>query len=166
MKPHNKNNLYIKRHLLILIQLFIAIVLNAQSYKYTVANLNLRSGPGTSYNVLATIPSGTSIEMAESCDCTWIKIYYNGNIGYVSSKYLTSQKNTTSATSNALNNSKHTNSTVKYYTNSSGQRVQSPTFYNSTPAGATALCRDGTYSFSRNRRGTCSHHGGVAKWLK
>jgi len=33
------------------------------------------------------------------------------------------------------------------------------------PAGATAKCRDGTYSFSQSRRGTCSHHGGVAKWL-
>lgn len=30
---------------------------------------------------------------------------------------------------------------------------------------ATAVCRDGTYSYSRNRRGTCSHHGGVAQWL-
>jgi 5-methylcytosine-specific restriction endonuclease McrA len=27
------------------------------------------------------------------------------------------------------------------------------------------LCRDGTYSFSAHRSGTCSHHGGVAKWL-
>jgi hypothetical protein len=35
----------------------------------------------------------------------------------------------------------------------------------SPPPGATALCRDGTYSFSRHRSGTCSHHGGVAKWL-
>lgn len=33
------------------------------------------------------------------------------------------------------------------------------------PAGATALCRDGTYSFSAHRSGTCSHHGGVARWL-
>ncbi len=29
----------------------------------------------------------------------------------------------------------------------------------------TAICRDGTYSYSKNRRGTCSHHGGVAQWL-
>jgi hypothetical protein len=34
------------------------------------------------------------------------------------------------------------------------------------PAGATALCNDGTYSYSANRRGTCSHHGGVAIWLR
>jgi uncharacterized protein DUF3761 len=35
----------------------------------------------------------------------------------------------------------------------------------SPPKGATALCADGTYSFSQHRRGTCSHHGGVKKWL-
>jgi hypothetical protein len=33
------------------------------------------------------------------------------------------------------------------------------------PTGASALCRDGAYSFSQHRRGTCSHHGGVARWL-
>jgi hypothetical protein len=33
------------------------------------------------------------------------------------------------------------------------------------PPGATALCRDGTYSYSKHRAGTCSHHGGVKKWL-
>ena len=30
---------------------------------------------------------------------------------------------------------------------------------------ATAICRDGTCSISKSRRGTCSHHGGVARWL-
>ena len=35
----------------------------------------------------------------------------------------------------------------------------------SAPPGATARCRDGTYSFSEHRSGTCSHHGGVAVWL-
>jgi hypothetical protein len=35
----------------------------------------------------------------------------------------------------------------------------------SAPAGASAVCRDGTYSFSQSRSGTCSHHGGVARWL-
>ncbi|KAA2266180.1 DUF3761 domain-containing protein [Solihabitans fulvus] len=33
------------------------------------------------------------------------------------------------------------------------------------PAGATARCRDGEYSFSQHRSGTCSGHGGVAQWL-
>jgi hypothetical protein len=54
-----------------------------------------------------------------------------------------------------------------YYTNSEGNRVHSPanTMDGSVPAGASAQCGDGTYSFSQSRRGTCSHHGGVAKWL-
>ncbi len=30
--------------------------------------------------------------------------------------------------------------------------------------GASALCRDGTLSYSAHRSGTCSHHGGVAQW--
>src|SRR6478736_1951410 len=33
------------------------------------------------------------------------------------------------------------------------------------PPGATALCRDGTYSYSKHHSGTCSHHGGVKRWL-
>ncbi len=56
-------------------------------------------------------------------------------------------------------------SPVKTYTNSAGNSVQSPTYYNAAPAGASALCGDGTYSFSQSSRGTCSHHGGVAEWL-
>lgn len=54
----------------------------------------------------------------------------------------------------------------RHYTNSDGQQVHSPAYSSGgVPAGATALCGDGTYSFSQHRSGTCSHHGGVAKWL-
>lgn len=52
-----------------------------------------------------------------------------------------------------------------YYTNVDGNSVHSPAYSNTVPLGATARCRDGTYSFSQHRSGTCSHHGGVAKWL-
>lgn len=52
-----------------------------------------------------------------------------------------------------------------YYINVDGNTVHSPAYSNTVPAGASAKCRDGTYSFSQNRRGTCSHHGGVAYWL-
>jgi hypothetical protein len=52
-----------------------------------------------------------------------------------------------------------------YYQNSRGQCVPSPRRSDSIPKNATARCRDGTYSFSKSRRGTCSHHGGVAVWL-
>jgi hypothetical protein len=45
-----------------------------------------------------------------------------------------------------------------------GGKVSSTT--SAAPSGATALCRDGSYSFSRHRQGTCSHHGGVGQWLQ
>lgn len=51
------------------------------------------------------------------------------------------------------------------YINSDGNEVHSPAYAPSVPAGATAICGDGTYSFSQHRSGTCSHHGGVAQWL-
>ena len=52
------------------------------------------------------------------------------------------------------------------YLNRDGQEVHRPAAKNdSTPAvGATAQCRDGTWSFSQHRTGTCSHHGGIARW--
>jgi hypothetical protein len=34
------------------------------------------------------------------------------------------------------------------------------------PATATAKCKDGTYSESKQHSGACSHHGGVAEWYK
>jgi len=54
-----------------------------------------------------------------------------------------------------------------HYTNKEGKTVHSPAHSTSgdIPKGASAQCRDGTYSFSQHRSGTCSHHGGVAKWV-
>jgi len=49
-----------------------------------------------------------------------------------------------------------------YYKNVSGHCVHSPA---SNPIGATARCRDGTYSYSEHASGTCSHHGGVRTWI-
>ncbi|MBA4707508.1 DUF3761 domain-containing protein [Aquitalea aquatica] len=54
------------------------------------------------------------------------------------------------------------------YTNSDGEQVHSPAHTKSgkKPNGASAKCRDGSYSFSQHHRGTCSGHGGVAQWYK
>src|SRR5215469_5251672 len=55
-----------------------------------------------------------------------------------------------------------------YYTNSYGHLVPRPcgdwrSETRAPPNGVTALCRDGTYSYSEHPHasGTCSHHGGV-----
>lgn len=57
--------------------------------------------------------------------------------------------------------------THSHYINNDGHVVHSPSrsMNGQVPAGASAKCRDGTYSFSQHHRGTCSHHGGVGSWL-
>jgi hypothetical protein len=70
-------------------------------------------------------------------------------------------------TSSAWSAPPPTLSNDNHYTNSDGQSVHSPAYSSGgVPAGATAQCVDGTYSFSQHRQGTCSHHGGVANWLQ
>jgi hypothetical protein len=51
------------------------------------------------------------------------------------------------------------------YINRDGTPVHRPARDNNgRPQGDTALCRDGTYSFSQHTSGTCSDHGGVQRW--
>jgi Protein of unknown function (DUF3761) len=47
------------------------------------------------------------------------------------------------------------------YVNSKGETVKRPENCSLVPQGATAQCGDGTFSFSKSRRGTSSHHGGL-----
>ena len=157
--------------------LFVTLCGYAQDVRYTTVNLNLRLMPSTSAQVITVIPKGTPVTLDDDCECKWIPVSYKGLIGYVSSQYLSKSKPVEEVLYAYQYRPKNKTTTsqqvkaarpigdVRYYTNSSGQRVQSPTYYNQAPAGATALCRDGTYSFSRSRRGTCSGHGGVAQWL-
>jgi hypothetical protein len=53
------------------------------------------------------------------------------------------------------------------YYNSAGSYIPSPSYSGATTGGysPTAVCRDGTYSYSQSRSGTCSSHGGVSSWL-
>lgn len=53
----------------------------------------------------------------------------------------------------------------KHYQHFRARCVHRPLTTARALTGATARCRDGTYSFSQNRRGTCSGHGGVSGWL-
>lgn len=61
-----------------------------------------------------------------------------------------------------LNGTYIASNTGSGYYNVDGNYVSSPS---ASPVGASALCSDGSYSYSQHRSGTCSHHGGVARWL-
>lgn len=59
---------------------------SSSSYK-TTANLNLRSGRGTNYKILVTIPKGKTVSVSDIKD-NWGKVTYSGKTGYCSMKYL------------------------------------------------------------------------------
>jgi Protein of unknown function (DUF3761) len=50
-------------------------------------------------------------------------------------------------------------------TSTASKSAPAATAGNTDPTGATAKCKDGTYSKSQHHSGTCSSHGGVAEWL-
>lgn len=56
----------------------------------TTANLNLRSGPATSYGILLTMPSGSiATEVGGGCPTSgWYKVSYSGVTGWASGSYL------------------------------------------------------------------------------
>lgn len=63
------------------------ITAHAAETRVTTANLNLRTGPGTGYPVILTIPKGTALSV-ESYSGTWAKVTYGGKTGYCSTTYL------------------------------------------------------------------------------
>ena len=136
----------------------------------TTANVHLRSESNTESNIICTVTKGSLVSIIEELE-GWTKVSFNKKEGYICNSFL-KLFNDPSGQGNTNNAYKYSSSTtndstkIKYYKNSQGEKVQSPTYYTKPPEGATAECRDGTYSFSKNRRGTCSHHGGVKRWLK
>ena len=52
-----------------------------------VTNLNMRSGPGTSYQVLGVIPAGAPVAVL-GCSGSWCQVNYAGRIGYANGSYL------------------------------------------------------------------------------
>ena len=65
-------------------------------YVRATARVNVRSGPGTSYEALATVSNGDSIQIVESAGDGWYKITFSGlggaaTTGYMKGDYLANQ---------------------------------------------------------------------------
>lgn len=52
------------------------------------SNLNVRSAPNISANIVTTIPKGTVITEVFDYNSSWARVTYNGQTGYCSSQYL------------------------------------------------------------------------------
>lgn len=56
----------------------------------TLDDLNLRTGPSTSYRILLSIPKGKSVPAYARASNGWYKVSYAGYTGWVSGSYMTS----------------------------------------------------------------------------
>jgi hypothetical protein len=114
----------------------------------------LRSQPHDTSRIVARIASGARVRLL-MCANGWCGATLGNTTGFVREDSLSAPVAQSTPPP-----------TGKGYYNSKGEWVPSPQASPSgPPAGASARCRDGTYSFSRSRSGTCSHHGGVSQWL-
>lgn len=77
----------------------------------TIAKLNLRSGPGTGYAVLLTIPQETTLAVLGNTG-GWYKVTYAGKTGYVSGSYVSVSD--TKAAAEAFVNGKGLTSSTGY----------------------------------------------------
>jgi len=120
---------------------------------YTTAAISLRAAPRPSAPVYVRLPAGTQVHV-QRCAEGWCNVTTQRLAGYLLEEFLTLDQQQSAAQGRG-------------YINSDGEWVPSPTRTadGQPPPGSSAQCRDGSYSFSRHRQGTCSHHGGVARWL-
>ncbi len=133
---------------------------------------NLRGRPSKSGSVLRTVNKGDLLGLIEATPIGgWYRVRdgKSDSEGWIHGNTiaLLQTTETTSANATSLQRPRRTLPPVtgRSYVNVDGVRVPSPVFSETKPAGASARCRDGSYSFSQHRRGTCSYHGGVAEWF-
>jgi uncharacterized protein YraI len=124
------------------------------SVAFTTATVWLRVSPEFQARKVALLPRGAQVRVI-GCQEQACNVEFRRLQGYVLKELLRANP-----ASSAVDPGRG-------YINSRGQWIPSPaqTVDGQAPDGATARCRDGSYSFSQSRRGTCSWHGGVDEWL-
>lgn len=73
---------------LAIVGLFLSTVAALAYESAATVDLNVRSGPGTSFGVVDTLYAGEPVEVTECASNGWCYIQHSGPNGWVSSKYL------------------------------------------------------------------------------
>lgn len=153
-------------------------------------SLRVRSGPGLSFAVVGGLTAGECLEVnGRDPSNSWVRTAANdwpgGAEGWLAAEYLSfngdlyglpvaqpnPNRQPTFATASATRTP--TRKPVVYRPTDTRwpTATEPPYMYTGSGSGsacqgATAICRDGTCSYSQHRQGTCSWHGGVRVWLR
>ena len=68
----------------------------------TGSSVNFRKGPGTNYSVIRSFSKGTQVNFI-SKENDWVKVNYNGTVGYVFGKYVSDKTNSDNNVNNDNN---------------------------------------------------------------
>lgn len=113
----------------------------AGDIRYTTADLNMRTGPGTSYAVILVMPKGAQVSVLDASG-SWFRISYGGKTGYASSSYLSQTP---------------VGAEIRYTTADLNLRTGPGTSYSiiiSMPKGSMVTILDTKYAWPRVRYGT------------
>ena len=87
----------------------------------SASSVNFREEAKTSSRIISSLVRNTEVKVIETVN-GWTKVYYNGNIGYVSAQYVSNKKvQTTSRSGSAMNSKAKANTAV---TNAPDQKLQ------------------------------------------
>lgn len=92
-----------------------------------------------------------------------VKTRWNLSVDQVEKDFLVASL--TSCNNGGVPTSNSTNSGTTTTTTNSPKTSGPVVSQTGAPQGATAKCKNGSYSFSKTRSGTCSRNGGVLEWL-
>jgi hypothetical protein len=146
-----------------LLALFMALPALATNLYVHADDLNLRAQPSTSAHVLKHLGYRQAVTKLGAPQDGWVHVRTSGGVvGYVSSGFVTLAVPPVRVATHYYTTGP---ASGRHYRNVDGNLVHSPMHASRAPAGASAICNDGTYSFSQHHRGTCSYHGGVRNWL-
>jgi SH3-like domain-containing protein len=137
---------------------------------------NIREAPSRSARIVREVQEDQRLTVTRAAPAgPWYRVreeqtgaqgWIHGSTIAFESAHITPSAPTPKTTETSLPSPIKPPTSGRSYINVDGVRVPSPVFSETRPEGATARCRDGSYSFSQHRRGTCSYHGGVAEWLR
>ena len=121
---------------------------------YVTGTTVVRARPFSTADTVRSLHGRIAVRVSR-CEANWCRISTKGTAGFVRRTELTELREPLVGVEREDDSP------------SGGERTPTParTPRKRPPPGASALCRDGTFSFSRTRSGTCSHHGGVQEWL-
>jgi hypothetical protein len=120
-------------------------------------NIGLRQTANQNGKVIQALPQDANVEIIKQKG-TWFYVRILGRTGWVQGDAIRIQED---------NSADYTAPLLGKSALLRKSRGVSPQTINRTAGGgeASARCADGTLSYSAHRRGTCSHHGGVAEWF-